>query len=130
MTSATHSSLAAHLLHRLLASTSYRPVSRRVLPLIGLPLLLGGLADTSTFLVMVNIHGLGVEANAFVVNLVNAGGIPLLLLAKIFSIGLAWWLISRVAAYQPQLCVVMAVICGLILTFGAWTNVLVLTGAS
>ena len=130
MTSAVSRSPAANLLRRLLASTSYRPVSRRLVLLIGLPLLLGFLADTSTFLIMVNIHGLGVEANGLAVNLMQAGGIPLLLIAKIFSVGLAWWLISRVAAYQPRLCVIMAMCCGLILAFGAWTNMLVLTYGS
>ena len=66
-------------------------------------LALAHLFDYGTFLVMVDKHGLGAEANPIVVQLAEQAGLPGLTLAKIATVAFAAILMTLIAPRRRRL---------------------------
>ncbi|HYI21360.1 MAG TPA: hypothetical protein VEX62_01870 [Candidatus Limnocylindrales bacterium] len=66
-------------------------------------LALAHLFDYASFLVMVNRHGLGAEANPIVVMLAQLAGLPGLTIAKIVTVAFAAGLMILIAPHRKRL---------------------------
>ena len=66
-------------------------------------LALAHLFDYASFLVMVDRHGLGAEANPVVVHIANELGLPGLTIAKVATVGFAAVLMTLIAPKRRRL---------------------------